>query len=83
MQLRWSDWLVVGMFAVAAVAADCAVGISASHAIITLAARCARGQALSAVLLYRVIRFWSIAVLCALMVLSYHRSRLRVEASAR
>jgi putative heme transporter len=38
--LRWRDWLFVGVFALAAVAADCAVWVCASHAIVSLPARC-------------------------------------------
>ena len=39
-RLGWPDWLFVAGFALAAVAADCAVWVCASHAIITLPARC-------------------------------------------
>jgi putative heme transporter len=38
--LRWRDWLFVGVFALGAVAADCAVWVCASHAIVSLPARC-------------------------------------------
>jgi len=41
-QLGWRDWLVVATFALVAVAADCAVWICASHAIIVRSARCVR-----------------------------------------
>ena len=40
--LGWRDWMFIAFFAVAVVAADCAVWICASHAIIAPAARCAR-----------------------------------------
>jgi putative heme transporter len=43
--LGWKDWLLVGIFAVAAVAADCGVWLSASHAMITLPQRCLNGTA--------------------------------------
>ena len=39
-RLRWHDWLVVILFALAAVAADCAVWFSASRAIIALPSYC-------------------------------------------
>lgn len=134
-RLRWTDWVVIGVFAFAAVAADCAVWFSASRAMIALPVRCLRSplrgrvaqqcvafhapttagllvaysagqaalqlpflpgglglveslmtaaltttkvraiQALSAVLLYRLISFWSIAVIGGLMWISLHRSR--------
>jgi putative heme transporter len=38
--LGWRDWVFVGFFALGAVAADCAVWVCASHAIIALPARC-------------------------------------------
>jgi putative heme transporter len=38
--LGWKDWLVVGTFALAAVAADCGVWLCASHAMITSPQRC-------------------------------------------
>ena len=41
-QLGWRDWSFVGGFALAAVAADCAVWLVASHAIIVLPSRCLR-----------------------------------------
>jgi len=40
--LGWRDWAFVALFALAVVAADCAVWICASHAMIALPARCAR-----------------------------------------
>jgi uncharacterized membrane protein YbhN (UPF0104 family) len=39
-RLRWTDWFWLAVFALAAVAADCAVWICASHAIIGIPARC-------------------------------------------
>ncbi|MCU1502789.1 MAG: hypothetical protein JWM12_2143 [Ilumatobacteraceae bacterium] len=39
-RLRWTDWLWLALFALAAVAADCAVWICASHAIIGIPAGC-------------------------------------------
>ena len=43
--LAWKDWLLVGAFAVAAVAADCGVWLCASRAMITLPQRCLTGTA--------------------------------------
>jgi uncharacterized membrane protein YbhN (UPF0104 family) len=40
--LRWIDWVVVGVLALGAVAADCAVFVCASRAIVSLPARCVR-----------------------------------------
>jgi len=134
-QLGWKDWLFVTTFALVAVAADCAVWICASHAIIVRSARCLRAplsarlaqqcaafrapttaallvaysagqaalqlpflpggiglvesfmtaalttskvraiQALSAVMLYRVISFWGIVVIGGTMWLALRRTR--------
>jgi uncharacterized membrane protein YbhN (UPF0104 family) len=40
----WSDWVFIAAFALAAVAADCGVWVSASRAVITLPTRCAAGN---------------------------------------
>ena len=41
-RLGWKDWLFVAAFALLAVAADCGVWLCASHAMVTLPARCLR-----------------------------------------
>lgn len=47
--LRWKDWLLVGTFALAAVAADCGVWVCVGRAMITLPQRCLAGTATSRV----------------------------------
>ena len=136
-RLGWHDWVFLGAFALVAVAADCAVWVCASHAMIALPARCLRLplsprvaqqcaafrtpsttgllvaysagqaalqlpflpgglglvesfmtatltttkvraiQALSAVLLYRIISFWSVLAIGGLVLLALRRSRGR------
>jgi uncharacterized membrane protein YbhN (UPF0104 family) len=142
-QLRWADWVLLAVFALAAVAADCAVWICASHAIIVLPTRClstglaprvaqqcaafhapttaglliaysaGQGalalpllpgglglvesvmttaltaskvraiQALSAVLLYRLISFWTVVVVGGLMWLTLRRRPVVAAAQTR
>lgn len=134
-QMAWNDWVFVGVFALGAVAADCAVWFCASHAVIVRSTRClAPGpqsiraaqacagfhaptivtllvaysagqaalqlplpggigaveafmtaaltatkvraiQALSAVLLYRLIAFWSVAAVGTVMWVTLRRGR--------
>jgi putative heme transporter len=138
--LRWFDWVIVGALALGAVAADCAVFVFASRAIVSLPARCLRGglsaraaatcarfkaptlaglfvaysagqvgllvpflpggiglvesimtatlragrvsaiPALSSVLLYRLVSFWSIVVVGGVMWATFRRKRDRIGA---
>lgn len=141
-RMRWNDWLLIAAVALVAVAADCAVWICATHAIVVLPARCLHTavsvrvarqcasfrapsstalllaysagqaalqlpllpggiglvesvmtatlttskvralQALSAVLLYRVISFWSIIAAGAVIMLAVRRRGLNLDRGA-